>query len=123
MGALTVLLAIYAAPLIVAAVRGHRQILPIGALNVLLGWTVVGWVAALVWALTTDTSPTPATLAVQQAETRTCPRCAETIKRAASICRFCGHAVDPLPAINPYANLPSYSDPEAKQRPKPLSFE
>jgi len=28
------------------------------------------------------------------ADTRTCPRCAETIKRAARLCRYCGHALD-----------------------------
>ena len=27
------------------------------ALNILLGWTVIGWVVALVWALTKDNPP------------------------------------------------------------------
>ena len=40
----------YFAPLIVAICRGHRNELAIGVLNMLLGWTIVGWVAALVWA-------------------------------------------------------------------------
>jgi len=28
---------------------------------------------------------------IAAAETKACPRCAETIKRAAVVCRFCGH--------------------------------
>ena len=42
---------IYFAPTIVAYTRGHRNTVAIAALNILLGWTFVGWVIALVWAL------------------------------------------------------------------------
>jgi hypothetical protein len=38
-------------------VRDHRQWLAIVVLDLLLGWTLVGWVAALVWACTADTKP------------------------------------------------------------------
>lgn len=47
-----VLLLIYFAPAIVAAYRGHHDKLAIGVLNVLLGWTGLGWIGALVWACT-----------------------------------------------------------------------
>jgi hypothetical protein len=43
-------LVLYFLPLIVAKTRDHRQVLAIGVLNVLAGWTLVGWVVALVWA-------------------------------------------------------------------------
>jgi hypothetical protein len=47
-----IMVLIYIAPLFVARVREHRNYGSIVALNLLLGWTFVGWVAALVWALT-----------------------------------------------------------------------
>lgn len=43
---------VYMAPAMVAHARNHRHAGAITALNLLLGWTFVGWVAALVWALT-----------------------------------------------------------------------
>lgn len=47
--ALIVLLAIYLAPSVVAAVREHPHRNAIIALNILTGWTFVGRVAALIW--------------------------------------------------------------------------
>ena len=56
-----IFLAIYFIPAIVAWTRRHRQFMAIAVLNVLLGWTVLGWIGALVWACTTDVEPmTPA---------------------------------------------------------------
>lgn len=49
---LSLLLGGYFLPVIVAAHRGHHQLLAIGALDLLLGWTVLGWVGAMVWACT-----------------------------------------------------------------------
>ena len=45
-------IAVYLAPTIVANKRGHRNAMPIFILNLFLGWTFVGWVGALVWAMT-----------------------------------------------------------------------
>ena len=44
--------AFYFAPALVAYMRDHHNALAIAALTLLLGWTGLGWVAALVWALT-----------------------------------------------------------------------
>lgn len=52
------LVAIYLLPFIVAMVRGKRNCLAILVLNLLLGWTLIGWVVALVWACMID-SPAP----------------------------------------------------------------
>ena len=43
---------IYLAPSIVAVVRGHHRWPWIGLLNFAAGWTVAGWIAALVWSVT-----------------------------------------------------------------------
>jgi hypothetical protein len=32
-----------------------------------------------------------------EVETRVCPRCAETVKAAALVCRYCGHEFEPAP--------------------------
>lgn len=44
----------YFAPTIIAVVRKKRNAGAIAVLNIFLGWTVVGWVVALVWALSVD---------------------------------------------------------------------
>ena len=46
---------IYGLPAIVARHRHHRQFLAILALNILLGWSFLGWVVAMVWACTDNT--------------------------------------------------------------------
>jgi hypothetical protein len=52
---IAVTLALYFVPSIVAVKRAHRNTLAIVVLNVFLGWTGLGWIAALVWACTNDT--------------------------------------------------------------------
>ena len=44
----------YFLPSIKAAARSKRDLVSIFVLNLLLGWTAIGWVIALVWALKTD---------------------------------------------------------------------
>lgn len=46
-------------PAFVAAVRGHRSTLAIGAVCLFFGWTVVGWLLALVWSLAATGRPEP----------------------------------------------------------------
>ncbi|UVT17036.1 MAG: superinfection immunity protein [Nitrospira sp.] len=43
---------LYCIPSFVALGRGHRNCITILVVNLSLGWTVVGWVGALVWSLT-----------------------------------------------------------------------
>jgi ABC-type uncharacterized transport system permease subunit len=45
---------LYCVPTLIAFQRHHRQRVAIRILNLLLGWTVLGWVAAAVWAYTSD---------------------------------------------------------------------
>jgi len=44
-------LIVYLIPSFVAVARNHDNRFAIGALNLVLGWTVVGWIGALVWAI------------------------------------------------------------------------
>lgn len=50
---------VYTAPTVLAAMRRHHNATGIAALNILLGWTALGWIAAFVWACT-DPRPTAA---------------------------------------------------------------
>lgn len=49
-----ILAIIYFLPFLVAYRNSHPQTAAIGVLNFFLGWTFVGWVAALVWANVRD---------------------------------------------------------------------
>ena len=47
-----VLVIVHFLPSIIAFRRGHHNRIAILVLNILLGWTFIGWVVALVWACT-----------------------------------------------------------------------
>ena len=55
--ALSSILGLYMAPSIIATVRDHHSLSWIGLLNFAAGWTVVGWIAALVWSVTAIDQP------------------------------------------------------------------
>jgi hypothetical protein len=82
-------IALYLLPAIVACTRAHQSALAIFLLNLLLGWTVLGWIVALVWAATAVRGA-GATEAL-----RTCPYCAEAIQSEAVKCKHCGSALAP----------------------------
>ena len=42
----------YFLPSLVAVARGHQSGLEIVTCNLLLGWTVLGWIVAFIWSLT-----------------------------------------------------------------------
>jgi Na+/serine symporter len=52
---LAIFTAIYLLPTIVASTRGHQSAVAIFFLNLLLGWTLIGWVVAVVWSFTNPT--------------------------------------------------------------------
>jgi hypothetical protein len=64
-------------------------------LNLLLGWTLFGWVASIVWAsagagtVISKATPGTTTTKLKVVNEKTCPFCAEEIKLQATICRFC----------------------------------
>ena len=80
-------LAVYFIPAIVALERLHHNRGAIFVLNLFLGWTLLGWVAALVWAcMNPATTAAPLTTKGRVP----CPHCSEPIIATASVCRFCG---------------------------------
>jgi len=96
-------LLLYFLPAIVAGRRDHTNANAIFALNLLLGWTLLGWVIALVWSLTGATKQAPSEVrspnpAIEQflannGSTKACPYCAEKILAAAVKCKHCGSAI------------------------------
>jgi hypothetical protein len=41
----------YFLPSLIAALRGHQSTAAIVVLNLLFGWTMLGWIFALIWSL------------------------------------------------------------------------
>lgn len=48
------ILILYCLPIGIAALRRHNALLNIMVLNLWLGWTLLGWLVALIWACDTD---------------------------------------------------------------------
>lgn len=44
-------IALYLLPTLIAVTRKHPQSIPLAIVNMLLGWSVIGWIGALVWSL------------------------------------------------------------------------
>lgn len=54
-----ILLSLKFLPTIVAVRRKHGNAVPIFLTNLLLGWTIIGWAVALIWAYTEQRITTP----------------------------------------------------------------
>ncbi len=76
----------YFLPYANAKSRKHKSAGAIGALNLFLGWTLIGWLAALIWSLTGNTEDT----SISPSTHVKCPDCAELVRREARICKHCG---------------------------------
>ncbi|MFI5096267.1 MAG: superinfection immunity protein [Candidatus Acidiferrales bacterium] len=92
-------LVIYFIPSMWAASKHSNKSTGIFLLNLLLGWTVIGWIGALIWAgsVESDTAKT-AKVAVAPLMKK-CPQCAEVVLQDARICRFCHFDFTPNPQL------------------------
>ena len=86
-------LAFYFMPTLTAMGREKINTGAIFALNLFLGWTLVGWVVALVWALAHDQ------MIFQKSEQQSptsalhCPHCHREIQKDWKICPFCQYTL------------------------------
>lgn len=96
---LLLLAAAYFLPSLIAGVRGRPNTMAIFALNLFLGWTLLGWVLALVWSLSSAGQPVVQQVVVDQRgasanvprrKQKKCIACAEWIMKDAMKCKHCG---------------------------------
>jgi hypothetical protein len=116
-GGLMVLLVIgvvYFLPTIIAVNRHRVSVAAIAVVNLLFGWTLLGWVIALVWSLTGNPNSAIGASPAAIGGERKCPHCAEMIKWEANVCRFCGRDVPPATTENQFVRRGSYYDPNAR---------
>ncbi|HKM79600.1 MAG TPA: superinfection immunity protein [Candidatus Acidoferrum sp.] len=103
-------LAIYFIPTFIVWNKTKKNTTAIFVLNLLAGWTGIGWLVALIWALTSDVTDAEKPNQLKQGELepnykyqerlrqaaavvseKKCPDCAEVVKAEAKKCRFCQH--------------------------------
>ena len=50
--ALAILIVVHFLPAVIAIIRGHHNVVAIILVNILFGWTFIGWGIALIWSFT-----------------------------------------------------------------------
>ncbi|WP_232109216.1 superinfection immunity protein [Pseudomonas poae] len=94
--------ALYMLPTFEAWLRKHPNLTSIALLNLFLGWTLLGWVAAIVWAFKKQEPQVMASVAQaydpvfppkESRQTKACPYCAEEVLVAAVKCKHCGSEI------------------------------
>jgi len=84
----------YFTPTIIGKIRGHHNLLGIAMLNLFAGWTVVGWIIAIIWAVTRPATPQPqvSVFTGQQSPeaSAACLKCGFLVRSGMDFCPKCG---------------------------------
>lgn len=80
-----ILVGVYFIPALIATKRDHPQKSAILIINILLGWTFLGWVIALVWAILKQ-EPN-----IEKLSNKICFRCGNISNSKAEFCIKCGN--------------------------------
>jgi hypothetical protein len=94
----------YLAPAAVAGHRRHRNSTGIFLVNLFFGWTLIGWVVALVWAVSYQGPPVvvnvqtgmdgrtgaPSASGATRPIAESCPQCGKPREATLTFCRNCG---------------------------------
>lgn len=92
---------LYLLPSIEALIRKHNNFVAIALVNVFLGWTLIGWVVAIVWAASKPVMIKSATSSAHRpviSKTKQCQFCAEDVLAEAIKCKHCGSDLRTEPA-------------------------
>ena len=95
-------IAMYFLPAIIAGVRKHQNTGAIVVINLLLGWTFLGWVACLIWSFVDpgDQRQKPK----KRPMNRICPSCGKGNPVRMKKCIHCGSKITDPTASNQLAN-------------------
>lgn len=88
---LVFLLLLYFLPAIIG--RDKRDATGILLFNLFLGWTGIGWIIALIWAISAERSPRVHLVPVAVPASRYCCRCGSAAIPGAHFCTACGCTV------------------------------
>ena len=111
MGLLIIGSVAYFLPTIIAAIKQKRNTAAVAALNLLLGWSIIGWIVSLIWSLSVDTptltitnitnvpmpaAPLPSVIQIPNmpliAEASVCSGCGAKLLPRANFCTSCGRS-------------------------------
>ncbi len=83
---------LYLVPSFTAVLRQRPNLQTIFIVNLLLGWTVIGWIVAMMWALKgleREKSPRWG-----KSNRKPCPSCGHSLRKSARRCRYCGYTLE-----------------------------